>query len=246
MSINDLEEELGLEDEVADTSVVEASVEFVETCRDIYEQGRTNDVEWRWQLGAKVQDAYFNKDKYEKGILKTLEEEIGLAVSDLSRFRKFHNTFDLKVVKKQAAKGYTWSHFKILSDMPDTEAKKNMIIKCETSDDIPKTSDLQKDCNLERENEIDPEGQAAGSGASSDSTKTRSPSPSKPINAALRALDKLGDYLADITVQRSSGIDFDTDAQEEKYNEGMAELNVRLSEIEGIRAEIFKDGQLPL
>lgn len=240
MSIKDLEEELGLDNET-EASTVDASVEFVEECREIYERGRKTDVEWRWQLGSKVEDAYLNKDKYESGILKTLSEEIGLAVSDLSRFRKFHNTFDIKLVKKQASKGYTWSHFKILTDMPDTEAKKNMLVKFENNDEIQKTTELQKECNLEREKEIDPEGQAAAASGSKSDNTTKSPSPVKPVNAALRAIDKLGDYLADITVARSSGLDFDTDKQEEKYNEGMAELKVRLEELSDIKDKIFKD-----
>jgi hypothetical protein len=240
MNIKDLEEELGLENET-EASTVDASVEFVEECKEIYEHGRKTDVEWRWQLGSKVEDAFLNEDKYEKGILKTLSEEIGLAVSDLSRFRKFHNTFDIKLVKKQAAKGYTWSHFKILTDMPDTEAKKNMLAKFENNDEIQKTTEFQKECNLEREREIDPEGQAAAASGTSGEKTTKSPSPVKPVNAALRAIDKLGDYLADITVARSSGIDFDTDKQEEKYNEGMAELKIRLEELAGIKDQIFKN-----
>lgn len=211
----------------------EESIKIVNACKEIYTHGRTNDVEWRWHLGKNIELAQ-DKKKYGTRILKTISEELDIAVCDLSRFHKFHKTFTIDQVKQQASKGYTWSHFKIINDMPDGEVKQRIITVHEEKAEAPKTKELQQEINQEREKAID--GPASTGGASSEPGPV---SPLKPVNSALKAIEKLADSLADILIQKDSGMDFDNDKQSKKYDEAISELQTKLAEVVEMKNKLF-------
>ena len=118
--IDDLAEELGINNddaieseteqpsvEITSAKQLEASNKLIEKCRGIYQVGRENDLAWRWMIGAEVDEAYANEDLYESSILKRMSEALDIAVSDLSRFRKFHLSFDKEKIIERAQVGYT-------------------------------------------------------------------------------------------------------------------------------------------
>jgi hypothetical protein len=247
MSVKELADQVGINIEEDNTEPIvitdeskisEESIKIIERCKEIYKSGRTNDVEWRWMLGEYVNNVSENEDKYESSILKVLSDELGISPSDLSRFRKFYKSFNIEYVKEQASKGLTWSHFKIINDMPDDDAKKHIMSKVEGCPEI-KTVDLQKMANEERDKVMSNADGSSGSVADDDQ-KSSKPSALKPINGALKSIEKLGDCLADLLMQKKSGIDFDTDKQEAKYNEKLSELDSRLAEIVKMHEDIFK------
>lgn len=250
--IDELANELGIDTEEEDTSK-EVSVADMDTaeqignsdklvteCKEIYKQGRENDLVWRWAIGQKVDQAYEDENRYEKGILKRLSEELDIAISDLSRFKKFFVSFDKDTLIDRAAVGYTWSHFKMVNDLPDGAIKKRMISMIEQEDEAPKTKDLQATISEEKNqqfSELDKEDDTT-SGSNSEKSSS-SKSYMRPVNSAMMAIEKLGDHLSDIVLQEESGMDFDTDAKEEKYKEAMDGLHGRLKEIEQIRQKIW-------
>ena len=258
MNIEELAKEVGVDvsDISSDNSTqseskpksdhIDDSVNLIQSCKSIYEEARKNDVEWRWNIGNRIDNAYEHPDDYEQGILKTLSEELEIAISDLSRFRKFFRTFDIEKVREQASKGYTWSHFKIISDMPDDDVKKRIIAKYENIVDVPKTKDLQNDIYKERDEYLEAGGgggsNSAAGGNSDVDDKVKSVSPLRSVNGALKSIDKLGDFLGDIVLQKKNGVDFGSDKQEENYNDKMNELEVRLSELNEIYIKLFGKG----
>jgi hypothetical protein len=200
---------------------------IVKECHQIYKDGRTNDVEWRWQLGEKIDGIYTDTSDKSEGVLKAISFVLDISTSDLSRFRKFYKSFKFEDVKKKIDQGYSWSHFKILNDIKDTLIKDRIINQIDTKGEAPKTNELQDVVNKEKEQQLD----RAAASSSEDSKKSSIPSPSRPINSALKVVEKLGDYLGDIYIQIESGIDFASEKQEEKYNESFNDLKVRLGEI---------------
>lgn len=211
--------------EVNTQEQIVASEKLINRCKKIYQRGRENDLVWRWLIGKEVKDAYEHAEKYEEGILKKLSTELFMAISDLSRFHKFFKSFDKDMLVKRAEVGYTWSHFKAINDLPDGELKDKMIDKITKEDDVPKVKELQSTINEEREPQ---------DGSSSDG-----PSPLRPVNGALRTIDKLLSYLTDIHIQEKEGINFNSDKQHEKYDSLMDEINDRMKEVEKFRDEIW-------
>ena len=199
----------------------------VKECHAIYKNGRSNDVEWRWHLGEKIDSVYTDTSEKNEGILKAISFVLDIATSDLSRFRKFYKSFKLETIKEKIELGYSWSHFKILNDIKDGLVKERVMNQIDEKGEAPKTSELQDTVNKEKEQQID----RAASSAADDEKKGSTPSPSRPVNSALKALEKLGDYLGDVFIQIESGIDFASDKQEEKYDEALGELKVRLGEM---------------
>jgi len=251
--IEELAEELGIDvDAEKDEKVVaisdmdtaeqlENSDVLVTECKEIYKQGRENDLVWRWAIGEKVDSAYEDEKKYEKGILKRLSEELDISVSDLSRFKKFYISFDKDTLIDRASVGYTWSHFKMVNDLPDGDIKKRMISMIEKEDEAPKTKELQATISEEKNqqfSELDKEDSTVNSNSGESSSSSKK-SYLRPVNSAMMAIEKLGDHLSDIVLQEESGMDFDTDAKQEKYNEAMDELGSRLKEIEEIRQKLW-------
>lgn len=252
--IDDLAAELGIDDdantetesvvpdEVTSARQLKASDELINKCKDIYQVGRENDLAWRWMIGAEVDEAYANEDLYEESILKRMSEELDIAISDLSRFRKFFAAFDKEKIVERAQVGYTWSHFKIINDLQDGDVKTRMIALVDAEDEAPKIKDLQQTIIDEKNQQFasSDSDDTGGLGGSSGEASSNGPSPSKPVKAALKAIDKLLDNLSDLYIQKEAGVDFDTDSQEEKYNEAIDELNTRISEVIEIRDKIWK------
>lgn len=256
--IEDLITELGLEKdeenqkdnadikEVSDidSSVqLQASEKLINTCKDIYQKGRENDLAWRWMIGQQINDAYDNEEKYESSILKRASDELDISISDLSRFRKFYLSFNKELIIERAQVGYTWSHFKIVNDLPDDDVKKRMIAQIEKEDEAPKIKDLQQTITEEKNSQfsgLDEDG-SSGLGGSTGDSQSKGPSPIKPVNGALKHVEKLVDFLTDILIQENAGIDFDTDAKQDKYDEYMEELGIKVLEINDIYEKIWKD-----
>lgn len=199
----------------------------VKECREIYKNGRSNDVEWRWHLGEKIDGVYTDTSEKNEGILKAISFVLDISTSDLSRFRKFYKSFKLELIREKIELGYSWSHFKILNDVKDGLVKERIMNQIDEKGEAPKTVELQDTINKEKERQVD----SAAVSASDDAKKSSTPSPSRPINSALKVIEKLGDYLGDIFIQTESGIDFASDKQEEKYGEAFDELKVKLREI---------------
>lgn len=253
--IKELADELGVDLSKNDNEVPEDKIEvitaeqyensekLIQECKEIYKKGRENDLVWRWEIGQKVDAAYADENKFQKGTLKRLSDELDISVSDLSRFKKFYLSFNKEMLIERASVGYTWSHFKLINDLPDGSIKERMINLMQEEDEAPKTKDLQETISNEKNQQLDrADADAQSSASTSDGEKSSSSSKSavKPINSALIAIEKLSDYLGDIALQEESGIDFDTDAKQEKYDEAMDELNTRLKEIEKIRIALFE------
>lgn len=253
--IDDLAAELGIDDndtneseaiqpsEITSAAQLKAGDDLIKKCKDIYQIGRENDLAWRWMIGNEVDDAYENEEKYEESILKRMSEELDIAISDLSRFRKFYQSFDKEKIIERAKVGYTWSHFKVINDLPDGDIKKRMIALVEAEDEAPKIKELQSTINEEKNaqfNETDSDS-SDGLGGSSGTSIQGGSTPIKPVNASLKIIDKLLDNLTNIFLQEESGIDFDTDTKEEKYNTAMDELNVRINEVIEIHNKIWKN-----
>ncbi len=213
---------------------------IVKECHEIYKNGRTNDVEWRWHLGEKVDGVYTNNPDQNEGVLKTISFVLDIATSDLSRFRKFYKSFKLELIKEKIELGYSWSHFKILNDIKDGLVKERVMNQIDEKGEAPKTTELQDTINKEKEQQLD---RAATSSAADGEKNNSTPSPSRPINGALKHAEKLGDCLADIFLQIKGGVDFASDKQEEKYNESMDELKTRLREIIEVSNSII-DGSI--
>jgi len=242
------QEVINTDDTIVDTKdQLDNSNKLVDECKAIYKQARENDLIWRYLIGEQVNDAYANENKYETSILKRLSEELDIAVSDLSRFRKFYNTFQKDTLIEYAQKGYAWSHFKLVNDVSDSDVRARMITMMEKEDEAPKTKELQETIAKEKEEQfkVRDEEATSGTGTSGSENKTKGPSPVKPVNAALRSLDKLGDSLADVVIQQESGIDFDSNNQEQKYNDLLAELDTRLSEVAEMHDKIFSNNNDP-
>jgi len=213
---------------------------IVKECHEIYKNGRSNDVEWRWHLGEKVDGVYTDNPDKNEGVLKAISFVLDISTSDLSRFRKFYKSFKLEVIKEKIELGYSWSHFKILNDIKDGLVKERVMNQIDEKGEAPKTTELQDTVNKEKEQQLD----RAGASAAADGEKSSStPSPSRPINGALKHAEKLGDCLADIFMQMKGGVDFATDKQEEKYGEAMEELKTRLREIVEVSNTII-DGNI--
>jgi hypothetical protein len=232
MSIEDLEQQINGEsssEKAKDKPVEKLKNDdpIVKECHEIYKRGRGNDVEWRWYLGEKIDGIYSDASEKIEGILKTISTVLDIATSDLSRFRKFYKSFKFEDVQKKIEQGYSWSHFKILNDIKDALIKDRVINQIDSKGEAPKTNELQDVVNKEKEQQLD----RAAASSSEDSKKSNIPSPSRPINSALKIVEKLGDYLGDIYIQIESGIDFASEKQEEKYNESFNDLKVRLGEI---------------
>lgn len=256
--IEDLINELGLKDEpdkqiqendvkevsdIDSADQLQASEKLINNCKNIYQKGRENDLAWRWMIGQQINDAYENEEKYESSILKKASEELDIAISDLSRFRKFYLSFDKEKIIDRAQVGYTWSHFKIINDLPDDDIKKRMIALVEKEDEAPKIKDLQQTISEEKNTKLsglDEDG-SSGLGGSTGESQSKGPSPLKPVNGALKHVEKLADFLTDIHIQEESGIDFDTDSKKDKYDEYMDELGSKLSEINEICNKIWKN-----
>lgn len=251
--LQELAEDLGIDTdetkEVAESAIIvdsatqiENSNKLIEECKKIYKRGRENDLIWRWLIGEKVENAYSNENEYEKGVLKKLSEELDIAISDLSRFRKFHSSFDQEMLIDRASVGYAWSHFKMINDLPDGDIKKRMISMVEKEDEAPKTKDLQIAIAEEKNQSFEDEEESRNSSSQSDSeTTSKSKSHAKPINSALIVIEKLNDYLTDIYVQEESGMDFDTDAKHDKYYELRDTLKEKLNELLEIQAKVWKE-----
>jgi hypothetical protein len=235
MSIKELENNINdkqtKDDEIDNSIVLE--------CKEIYKLGRTNDVEWRWYLGQKVDTVYTNNPNVDNGILKTISAALDIATSDISRFRKFYKSFKLEDIRQKIEKGFSWSHFKIINDVSDSAIKERIINKIDSNDEVPKTTELQNDIDKEKEQKLD----SAAASSAADGKGSSSPSPSKPIKGAIGSAEKLGDCLADIFMQVKSGVDFASDKQEEKYNELMDELKTKLREIVEVSTKIL-DGSI--
>ena len=213
---------------------------IVKECHEIYKNGRSNDVEWRWHLGEKIDGVYTDNADKNEGVLKAISFVLDISTSDLSRFRKFYKSFKLEIIKEKIELGYSWSHFKILNDIKDGLVKERVMNQIDEKGEAPKTTELQDTVNKEKEQQLD----RAGASAAADGEKNNStPSPSRPINGALKHAEKLGDCLADIFMQIKGGVDFATDKQEEKYNESMEELKTRLREIVEVSNTII-DGNI--
>lgn len=253
--IDDLAAELGVEEDIQESETIEkeasdisvitakqvvASDKLIETCVNIYKVGRENDLAWRWMIGAEVDESYANEDLYEESILKRMSEELDIAVSDLSRFRKFHVSFDKEMVIERAQVGYTWSHFKIVNDLQDGDIKTRMIAMIGDEDEAPKIKDLQQTICDEKEAQFGDEDGSGGLGGTSGEAVSSGPSLIKPVSASLKLVDKLLDNLSDLFIQEQSGMDFDTDTKGEKYKEAMDELSVRLDEVKQIHNKIWK------
>jgi len=256
--IDDLIGELGLNEseenvkevspnEITTNDQVEASNKLISECQNIYQKGRENDLAWRWMIGQKINDAYDNEEKYEESILKRASNELDIAISDLSRFRKFYLSFNKDKVIERAQVGYTWSHFKVINDLPDGDIKQRMIAQVEKEDEAPKVKELQKTITEEKNTQLSglDEDNSIGLGGSTGSSATSSSSsPTKPINKALQHIEKLADCMTDIHIQENSGIDFDTDSKQEKYNELMDELSTRIREIYELYQKIWNTNSL--
>lgn len=253
--IEDLADQLGVDiDESSDNNTeltavevdtqqqITASNELIQECKSLYKSARENDLTWRWDLGNKVNDAYENDKKYENSILKRLSEELDISTSDLSRFRKFYKSFDKNMLIERASVGYSWSHFKIVNDLPDGDMKIRMISIIEQEDEAPKTKELQQTINEEKDaqyNSVDDEEGKPGTGPS-DESKVKTVSPLRPVNRALKIVDKLGDFLTDIYMQEEAGIEWDTDSKLEKYNIAIDELRSRIDDLMEISNKIWK------
>ena len=256
--IDDLAKDLGIDTEDlnedsrevevsnVDTQLqIEASEELISSCRELYKAARQNDLIWRWELGKRIDETYENKEKYEEGVLKKLSRELDIGISDLSRFRKFYKSFNKEMLEERVAVGYSWSHFKMINDLPDGDIKTRMISLMEQEDEAPKTKELQQTINQEREAQfdaMDDDGSGATTGSTSDgeSKPKKTSSPNKPVNSALKTIDKLIDFMSDIYMQEEAGIDWDTDSQESKYNELIDELKSRLDNLDKISKSIWK------
>lgn len=241
VDVSEQEEEAKSPIAVDTAKQIENSDKLVSECKEIYKQARENDLTWRWDIGQRVDEAYANEDSYEKSVLKRLSEELDIAVSDLSRFRKFFNSFDKDMLLERAQVGYSWSHFKMINDISDDSIKKRMIAMMEQEDEAPKTKELQSTIAEEKDQSFAglDEDAASGSSSSGESSSSSGKSYIKPVNSAMMALEKLCDHLGDIALQEEGGMDFDTDAKEEKYNEAMDELGSRLKEISEIHAKLW-------
>jgi hypothetical protein len=248
---NDLGIDINEEDDNSTTNVevsnidtkeqIEASTTLVEECKIIYKKARENDLSWRWNIGQKVNDAYANESNYEKGVLKRLSEELDISISDLSRFKKLYNSFTIDLLINRADVGYTWSHFKIINDLPDGGLKSRMITLVEEEDEAPKTKELQQVINEEKDSQFNDDVNTNDkSNNSSEFDNSSTPSPVKPVNGALKLIDKLNDCLSDIFMQEETGIDWDTDNKEQKYNEKIDELKTRIDETMKISDKIWK------
>lgn len=220
------------------TQISESDI-LVEQCKQLYNTARKNDLSWRWLFGKLVEETYANKDKYESGILKRMSEETDIAISDLSRFRKFFNEFaDVKLIDNAAEKGYSWSHFKVLNDLPDGNIKQEIKDKYISTDDpAPKTSDFQKEIDRKKSEQVDratastdADSSAGGAGSGSSRSETKS-SPITPVNKAIKTVEILGDYLGDVLININEGVNFDDDKKEEKYMEALSDLITRLKEM---------------
>jgi len=234
--------------EVVTSNQVEASNQLISECRDIYQKGRENDLAWRWMIGQKINDAYDNETKYEESILKRTSNELDIAISDLSRFRKFYLSFDKDKIIERAQVGYTWSHFKIINDLPDGDIKKHMIAQVEKEDEAPKVKELQKTISDEKNAQLsglDEDGSSGLGGSTGESSASKGSSPMRPVNKALQHIEKLSDFLTDIYMQEQSGLDFDTDGKEEKYNERMDELGSKMREIQELYEKVWNKNDLP-
>lgn len=264
--VEDLISNLGLDQEDVESAEADPDVKEVTTsdttsaeqlassdnlvvrCKDIYQKGRENDLAWRWMIGQEVQDTEDNDEKYEGGILKRLSEELDIAISDLSRFRKFFLSFDKDMIIERAKVGYTWSHFKVINDLPDGDIKKRMIAQVEREDEAPKIKDLQQTISDEKNAQLsglDNDTNTGLGGSTGETSSSSGKSPAKPVNNALKFVEKLSDHLTDIYMQEEAGIDFDTDAKEEKYNELMDELGVKLKEIHELYQKVWSKNDLP-
>lgn len=256
--VEDLIKDLGLEEQDVDNDEPEESVvvhvdkaaqiaasdDLIAKCKEIYQVGRENDLAWRWMIGQEVNNAYEDETKYEEGVLKRTSNELDIAISDLSRFRKFYLSFDKEKVIDRAQVGYTWSHFKVINDLPDGDIKKRMISQIESEDEAPKVKDLQDAIDEEKNAQLAGLDESSGGlgGSTGEASTSSGPSPIKPVNAALRTIEKLNDYLTDILIQEEAGIDFDNDSKEEKYNEAIDELSTKLKELNEISDKIWESG----
>lgn len=209
---------------------------FINDCKSIYERGIENDLVWRWKLGEQINKTYADAVKYESSILKRLSETLDIAVSDLSRFRKFYNNFTVDKVVESANRGFSWSHFKIVNDLPDGKIKEDMKAKLEEGDKAPKTKDLQQEIDTKKEQQVDGSSgtDATSSGdakSSGPGDKTHRSSPVRPVNSAIKAVEKLCDFLGDVIIAIGDGVDFDSEKQQESFNEKFDELKLKLDEV---------------
>ena len=216
---------------------------FINECRSIYERGIENDLVWRWKLGEQINKTYAEADKFESSILKRLSETLDIAVSDLSRFRKFYNNFTVDKVTESANRGFTWSHFKIVNDLPDGKIKEDMKVKLEEGDKAPKTKDLQHEIDVKKEMQVDgasgTDATAAGDSQSGPGDKTHRDSPVRPINNSLKAIEKLCDSLGDLIIAIGDGVDFNTEKQQESFDEKLGELKIKLDEVVAYKDKLF-------
>lgn len=204
---------------------LKAGEKLINKCKKIYQQGQENDLIWRWLIGKEVKNAYENTNIYEKGILKKISEELNIAISDLSRFHKFHLAFNKDLLTDRAKVGYTWSHFKLVNDVSDNQLKEKLINKIDKENDVPKVKELQSTINEERN--------------SNDLNSDNHHNVIRPVNGALRTIDKLLNHLTDIHIQEKEGIDFNSDKQQEKYNTMMDEINDRMKQVIQFNKEIW-------
>lgn len=223
--------------EVDTSAQITASNELINTCKQIYSTARKNDLIWRWMLGKHIDNMYANQSLYESGILKRVSEELDISISDLSRFRKFYNEFgDNKAIDHAVEKGYSWSHFKVLNDLPDGAIKSEMKKIIDTDNPAPKTSEFQKQIDDKKSEQIDRASNSidadskVSTGAGSGAKESKS-SPISPINKALKLIDPLCDSLGDILIAISDGVEFDNEKIEEKYTEALSELMTKLEEL---------------
>lgn len=226
--------------EVNDKDQLEAGERLIKKCKKIYQKGRENDLIWRWLIGQEVKDAYDHTSKYESGILKKLSEELFMSISDLSRFHKFYNSFNKEMLLERAEVGYTWSHFKIINDLPDGNLKERMVNRITEENDVPKVKELQTSIHDEKE-AMNQEDGSQSSGSSDSPSSSSGASIMKAPRGALRVIDKLLDYLTDVHTQEKEGVDYNSDKQEEKYNMLMDEINDRLKQIHDFHEKIFSN-----
>jgi len=216
-------------------NVTKNSTNLISVCKEIYISGCHNDLGWRWNIGDKVKDAYDNPDKYNSGILKTLSDELDISISDLSRFKKFRGIFDIEYVNLKVEKGFSWSHFKILSDLND-DVRLLVIDMINKMNHAPKISEF-----LDLIDSINKQETITADGSDAEASTSDTVSPLKSINKSLKLTESLGDCLSDVCIQMHEGVEFSSDDQKSKYDEKLSELKVELSRIVEIINQIVKE-----
>lgn len=213
---------------------------IISQCKEIYSSASKNDLVWRWDIGNIVSDIYDNKDKYEEKAINKLADALELSPADISRFKKFFNSFKNKdELEKAAGKGYKWSHFKVINDLPDGQIKEDLKNKIKESETAPLLKDIQKEIDDRKQEQL--KSSDNGTAGSDSEKKSSSNNPNKPVNAALKACEKLMDDLGSIWIHKKDGLDFDNDNQEKKYNENIQHLAAALVEISELKKKIFDD-----